>query len=206
MTSEVSGRRAAGTFRAGLDDRELFAALDAEARRQEEHIELIASENSVSPAVLAAQGSVLTNKYADGYPGRRTYRGCEHVDTVEALAIERAKRLFGVGYANVQPYSGSQANMAAYLALLEPGDVVLAMRPDHGGHRTHGDAANFSGKLYRVEHYGVDAETGLIDYDAVRAAALRATPKLIVAWYSAHTRAIDLNAFRKIAIEFGAHL
>src|SRR5690606_3986968 len=141
------------------DDASLFAAIDAAARRQEAHVELIASENYVSRAVLAAQGSVLTNKYADGYPGRRTYRGCEHVDAVEALAIERAKGLFGVGYANVQPYSGSQANMAAYLALLEPGDTVLAMRPDHGGHRTHGDAANFSGKLYRVEHYGVDPRT-----------------------------------------------
>src|SRR5690606_9807761 len=206
MTSEVSGRRAAGTFRAGLDDRELFAALDAEARRQEEHIELIASENYVSPAVLAAQGSVLTNKYADGYPGRRTYRGCEHVDTVEALAIERAKRLFGVGYANVQPYSGSQANMAAYLALLEPGDVVLAMRPDHGGHRTHGDAANFSGRLYRVEHYGIDPDSGLIDYAAVRDIARRVRPKLIVAGFSAYSRSVDWLEFRRIADEVDARL
>ena len=188
------------------DDASLFAAIDAEARRQEAHVELIASENYVSRAVLAAQGSVLTNKYADGYPGRRTYRGCEHVDAVEALAIERAKGLFGVGYANVQPYSGSQANMAAYLALLEPGDTVLAMRPDHGGHRTHGDAANFSGKLYRVEHYGVDPRTGLIDYDAVRDAARRVRPKLIVAGFSAYTRTVDWAVLRRIADEAGARL
>ncbi|HEX6995550.1 MAG TPA: serine hydroxymethyltransferase [Gammaproteobacteria bacterium] len=202
-TFSVRGDEAASR---GAGDRELFAAIDAEARRQQEHIELIASENYVSAAVLAAQGSVLTNKYADGYPGRRTYRGCEHVDTVEALAIERAKRLFGVDYANVQPYSGSQANMAAYLALLEPGDTVLAMRPDHGGHRTHGDAANFSGKLYRIEHYGVDPETGLIDYDAVRAAARRVRPKLIVAGYSAYPRVVDWSEFRRIADEVGARL
>ena len=199
-------RRASEAVRAGLDDPALFAAIDAEGRRQEDHIELIASENYVSRAVLAAQGSVLTNKYADGYPGRRTYRGCEHVDTVEALAIERAKRLFGAGYANVQPYSGSQANMAAYLALLEPGDRVLAMRPDHGGHRTHGDTANFSGKLYDVAHYGVDPATGLIDYDAVRDAALRVRPKLIVAGFSAYSRSIDWLAFRRIADEVGARL
>src|SRR5690606_31754311 len=194
------------TLPRGVADPALFAALHAEARRQEEHIELIASENYVSAAVLAAQGSVLTNKYADGYPGRRTYRGCEHVDAVEALAIERARRLFGVRYATLQPYSGSQANMAAYLALLEPGDTVLAMRPDHGGHRTHGDAANFSGKLYRIEHYGVDPETGLIDYDAVRVAARRVRPKLIVAGYSAYPRVVDWSEFRRIADEVGARL
>ena len=189
MTSEPAETRAADTRRAHdpCRDDAVRAAIEAEARRQEEHVELIASENYVSRAVLDAQGSVLTNKYADGYPGRRTYRGCEHVDTVEALAIERACALFGAGYANVQPYSGSQANMAVYLALLEPGDPVLAMHPAHGGHRTHGDAANFSGQLYRVAHYGVHPASGLIDYDAVRDAALRLRPKLLVAGFSAYS-------------------
>jgi glycine hydroxymethyltransferase len=187
-------------------DPELAAALAGERRRQEEHVELIASENYVSRYELEAQGSVLTNKYADGLPGRRTYRGCEHVDTVETLAIERAKALFGAAYANVQPYSGSQANEAVYLALLEPGDTVLGMDPAQGGHRTHGHGANFSGKLFRAVHYGVDASTGLIDYDAAAELAARSRPKLVVAGFSAYSRTVDWQRFRAIADSVGAHL
>src|SRR6185436_11668283 len=165
----------------GSFDPELDAAINGERRRQETYLELIASENYVSPRVLEAQGSLLTNKYADGYPGHRHYAGCEQADVAESLAIERAGRLFGAGYANVQPYSGSSANLAAYLALLAPGDTLLGMRPAHGRHRTHGAADNQSGSLYNVVLYDVDATTGLIDYAQVAALASEHRPKLIVA-------------------------
>jgi glycine hydroxymethyltransferase len=187
-------------------DPQLGAAIAAERRRQEDYVELIASENYVSRRVLAAQGSVLTNKYADGYPSRRTYRGCEHVDVAESLAIERAKLLFGAAYANVQPYSGSQANAAAYLAMLEPGDTVLTMRPAHGGHRTHGEESNFSGMLYDAVHYGVDPATGIIDYAEVHELARRHRPKLIVAGFSAYSRIVDWAEFRRAADAAGARL
>ncbi len=187
-------------------DPELEAALAAERRRQEEHIELIASENYVSPRVLEAQGSVLTNKYAEGYPGRRYYGGCEFVDVAEKLAIERARRLFGAGYANVQPHSGSQANAAVYLALLEPGDVFLGMNLSEGGHLTHGSPVNFSGKLFRAVHYGVDHATGLIDYDALAALAREHRPKMIMGGFSAYSRTIDWARLRTIADEVGAFL
>jgi len=187
-------------------DAELANALRAERARQEEYLELIASENYVSPRVLIAQGSVLTNKYADGYPGQRHYAGCEQADVAEQLAIDRAERLFGAGYANVQPYSGSQANMAAYLALLEPGDRLLGMRPAHGGHRTHGAADNLSGSLYDVAHYDVDAASGQIDYDEVAAVARAHQPKLVVAGFSAYSRSVDWARFRAIADSVGALL
>jgi len=187
-------------------DAELANALRAERARQEEYLELIASENYVSPRVLIAQGSVLTNKYADGYPGQRHYAGCEQADVAEQLAIDRAERLFGAGYANVQPYSGSQANMAAYLALLEPGDRLLGMRPAHGGHRTHGAADNLSGSLYDVAHYDVDAASGQIDYDEVAAVARAHQPKLVVAGFSAYSRSVDWARFRAIADSVGARL
>ena len=190
---------------AGFDD-EVADAIRNEARRQEEHIELIASENYTSPRVLEAQGSVLTNKYAEGYPGKRYYGGCEYVDQVEVLAIERAKVLFGADYANVQPHSGSQANGAVYLALLQPGDTVLGMSLDAGGHLTHGAKPNFSGKTYHAVQYGIDTSTGLIDYDAVRALALEHKPKLIVAGFSAYSRVLDWSRFRAIADEVGAYL
>jgi glycine hydroxymethyltransferase len=190
---------------AGFDD-EVAAAIDAESRRQEEHIELIASENYASPRVLEAQGSVLTNKYAEGYPGKRYYGGCEYVDQVEVLAIERAKQLFGAAYANVQPHSGSQANGAVYLALLEPGDTVLGMSLDAGGHLTHGAKPNFSGKTYHAVQYGIDPDSGLIDYDAVRELALEHRPKMIMAGFSAYSRVIDWARFREIADEVGAWL
>jgi len=177
-----------------------------EARRQALSIELIASENFVSHAVLEAAGSVLTNKYAEGYPGRRYYGGCEFVDEVETLAIERAKQLFGVDHANVQPHSGSQANAAVYQALLEPGDTILAMNLDHGGHLTHGSPVNFSGKLYRVVPYGVRQDTGRIDYDALRELAREHRPKLIQCGATAYSRVIDFDAFRAIADEVGALL
>jgi glycine hydroxymethyltransferase len=185
-------------------DSEVQAALDGELDRQRTTIELIASENFVSPAVLAAQGSVLTNKYAEGYPGKRYYAGCEWVDKVEVLAIERAKELFGAEHANVQPHSGSQANEGAYSALLETGDKVLAMDLAHGGHLTHGMKINFSGRLYDFAHYGV-GEDGFIDYDQVREAALRERPKLVVAGASAYPRIIDFERFREIADEVGAY-
>jgi glycine hydroxymethyltransferase len=185
-------------------DPALAAALRGELERQERHIELIASENYVSPRVLAAQGSVLTNKYADGYPGHRHYAGCEHVDVAESLAIERACRLFGAGWANVQPYSGSQANLAAYLALLEPGDTLLGMRPAHGGHRTHGAHDNASGQIYDVAFYDVDARSGEIDYDQVAQVARSRKPKLIVAGFSAYSRVVDWARFRAIADDVGA--
>ncbi|MCH2097396.1 MAG: serine hydroxymethyltransferase, partial [Pseudomonadales bacterium] len=185
-------------------DPELAEIIAAEGRRQEEHVELIASENYTSPRVLEAQGSVLTNKYAEGYPGKRYYGGCEHVDDAERLAIERAKALFGASYANVQPHSGSQANAAVFLALLEPGDTILGMSLDAGGHLTHGAAPNFSGRTYNAVQYGIDADTGLIDYEAVRALALEHRPKMLIAGFSAYSRIIDWGRFRAIADEVGA--
>ncbi|MFI4918007.1 MAG: serine hydroxymethyltransferase [Legionellales bacterium] len=187
-------------------DDELFNAMVAEQRRQEDHIELIASENYVSPRVLQAQGSVLTNKYAEGYPGKRYYGGCEFVDVAEELAIARAKQLFGADYANVQPHSGSQANAAVLMALLAPGDVILGMALPHGGHLTHGSKVNFSGKLYQAVAYGVDADTGLIDYEALEALALEHQPKLIIAGFSAYSRVLDWARFRAIADKVGAYL
>lgn len=190
---------------AGFDD-ELWAAIQNEEKRQEDHIELIASENYASPRVLQAQGSVLTNKYAEGYPGKRYYGGCEYVDVVEDLAIDRAKRLFGADYANVQPHSGSQANAAVYMALLEPGETVLGMSLAHGGHLTHGAKVNFSGKIYNSVQYGLDTATGEIDYDQVDTLAREHKPKLIVAGFSAYSRVVDWQRFRKIADEIGAFL
>jgi len=190
---------------AGFDD-ELAAAIRAEEKRQEEHIELIASENYASPRVLEAQGSVLTNKYAEGYPGKRYYGGCEYVDEVEVLAIERVKQLFGADYANVQPHSGSQANAAVYQALLQPHDTVLGMSLDSGGHLTHGAKANFSGKMYHAVQYGLDNSTGLVDYDEVRRLAREHQPKMIVAGFSAYSRTLDWNVFREIADEVKAFL
>ncbi|GIU91874.1 MAG: serine hydroxymethyltransferase [Acidimicrobiia bacterium] len=174
--------------------------------RQNTHIHLIASENFASPAVMAASGSVFTNKYAEGYPGRRYYEGCEIVDEVERLAIERAKRLFGADHANVQPHSGAQANMAVYLALLEPGDTVLGMRLDQGGHLTHGSPVNFSGRYYEFVAYGVDPDTELVDMEQVRDLARRHRPKILLAGYSAYSRLLDYAAFREIADEVGAVL
>ncbi len=190
---------------AGFDD-ELMAAIRSEERRQEEHIELIASENYASPRVLEAQGSVLTNKYAEGYPGKRYYGGCEYVDIVEVLAIERAKQLFGADFANVQPHSGSQANAAVYQALLQPHDTVLGMSLADGGHLTHGAKANFSGKTYHAVQYGLDNSTGLVDYDAVRRLAREHRPKMIVAGFSAYSRKMDWQIFRDIADEVDAFL
>lgn len=186
-------------------DPELWAAVEAEALRQEEHIELIASENYASSQVMALQSSVLTNKYAEGYVGKRYYGGCEHVDVVETLAIARAKKLFGASYANVQPHSGSQANAAVYLALLAPGDKVLGMSLDAGGHLTHGSPVNFSGKIYQFVHYGVDAVTGLINFDEVRRLAETHRPKMIVAGFSAYSRKLDWQKFRDIADDIGAY-
>src|ERR1700761_5070877 len=190
---------------AGYDD-ELAQAIAAEARRQEDHVELIASENYASPRVLEAQGSVLTNKYAEGYPGKRYYGGCEFVDIAETLAIERAKQLFGAAYANVQPHSGSQANAAVYFALLSPGDGILGMSLDHGGHLTHGAKVNFSGKFFKAVQYGLVAETGMIDYDQVARLAQEHRPKMIVAGFSAYSRVIDWARFRNIADSVGAYL
>ncbi len=187
-------------------DAEIFAAIEGERRRQVEKIELIASENYTSAAVLEAQGSVLTNKYAEGYPGRRYYGGCEWVDVVERLARDRAKALFGAEHANVQPHSGASANLAAYASLLEPGDVVLGQRLDQGGHLTHGHPVNFSGRLYRFFGYGVRREDERIDYDQVEALAREHRPKLIVAGASAYSRIIDFARFRRIADEVGANL
>ncbi len=189
----------------GFDD-DLFQALQGEERRQEEHIELIASENYASPRVLAAQGSVLTNKYAEGYPGRRYYGGCEFVDVAESLAIERAKALFGAAYVNVQPHSGSQANAAAYLAMMDPGDTLLGMSLPHGGHLTHGAKVNFSGMLFNVAQYGIDESSGEIDYDAMAALAREHEPKVIVAGFSAYSRIVDWSRFREVADEVGAFL
>jgi glycine hydroxymethyltransferase len=187
-------------------DPEIAKAISQEERRQEEHIELIASENYASPRVMTAQGSVLTNKYAEGYPGKRYYGGCEYVDDSETLAIERAKELFGADYANVQPHSGSQANAAAYMALCAPGDTVLGMSLAEGGHLTHGSKVNFSGKLYNAVQYGLDAETGEIDYDEVQALATEHKPKMIVAGFSAYSRVVDWQRFRDIADSVGAYL
>src|SRR6188768_2941302 len=187
-------------------DPELAEAIANERQRQEDHVELIASENYASPRVLEAQGSVLTNKYADGYPGKRYYGGCEHVDVVESLAIERAKRLFGAGYANVQPHSGSQANAAVYMALLSPGDTILGMSLAHGGHLTHGAKVNFSGKLFNAVQYGIDTTTGLIDYDEVERLAVEHKPKMIVAGFSAYSQILDWGRFRAIADKVGAYL
>ncbi len=187
-------------------DPEIFETVAREARRQNETLELIASENFTSPAVLEAMGSVLTNKYAEGYPGRRYYGGCEVVDEAERLAIERCKALFGADHANVQPHSGAQANMAAYMALMEPGDTLLGMNLSHGGHLTHGSPVNFSGKLYGVVAYGVDEATGRIDYDRVRELARAHRPRVIVAGASAYPRIIDFQAFGEIAREVDAAL
>ncbi|WP_305856786.1 serine hydroxymethyltransferase [Balneatrix alpica] len=187
-------------------DADLWSAMQAEAKRQEAHIELIASENYTSPRVIQAQGSVLTNKYAEGYPGKRYYGGCEHVDVVEQLAIERAKQLFGADYANVQPHSGSQANAAVFMALLQPGDTVLGMSLAHGGHLTHGASVNFSGKIYQAVQYGLNPETGLIDYDEVERLAKEHQPKMIIAGFSAYSQVLDFARFRAIANEVGAYL
>jgi len=187
-------------------DPDLYAAIEGERQRQEEHIELIASENYTSPRVMEAQGSVLTNKYAEGYPGKRYYGGCEYVDVVESLAIERAKLLFGADYANVQPHSGSQANAAVYMALLKPGDTVLGMSLAHGGHLTHGASVSFSGRIYNAVQYGLNEQTGEIDYDQVEALALEHKPKMIVAGFSAYSRVIDWMRFREIADKVGAYL
>ena len=186
-------------------DPELAAALHGEQTRQEQHIELIASENYASPAVLAAQGSVLTNKYAEGYPGKRYYGGCEHVDIAEQLALDRVKQLFGADYANVQPHSGAQANAAAFMALLEPHDLILGMRLSEGGHLTHGSPVNFSGKIYKAIHYGLDA-SGLVDYAEMRKLAQQHQPKVIVGGFSAHSRCVDWARMRAIADEVGAYL
>ena len=188
----------------GYDD-ELWEAIQSEEVRQEEHIELIASENYTSPRVMQAQGSVLTNKYAEGYPGKRYYGGCEYVDIAEQLAIDRAKALFGADYANVQPHSGSQANAAVYMALCQPGDTVLGMSLAHGGHLTHGAKPNFSGKLYNAIQYGLDPATGEIDYAEVERLAREHKPKMIVAGFSAYSRVIDWQRFRAIADEVGAY-
>ena len=189
---------------AGYDD-ELAKAMADEARRQEDHVELIASENYASPRVLEAQGSVLTNKYAEGYPGKRYYGGCEYVDVAERLAIERLKQLFGATYANVQPHSGSQANQAVYLALLSPGDTILGMSLAHGGHLTHGAKVNISGKLFNAVQYGVN-EQGLVDYDEVERLAVEHKPKMIVAGFSAYSQVMDWARFRAIADKVGAYL
>ena len=190
---------------AGYDE-ELWTALENERRRQEDHIELIASENYASPRVLQAQGSVLTNKYAEGYPGKRYYGGCEFVDVAEQLAIERVKQLFGAAYANVQPHSGSQANAAVYLALLQPGDTILGMSLADGGHLTHGAKVNFSGKLFNAVQYGLNPQTGEIDYDQVEALANEHRPKMVVAGFSAYSLQVDWQRFRDIADAVGALL
>ncbi|MGD9246636.1 MAG: serine hydroxymethyltransferase, partial [Desulfobacteraceae bacterium] len=190
----------------GSVDPEIGRVIDQELERQSSHLELIASENIASRPVMMVQGSVLTNKYAEGYPDKRYYGGCEFVDVAENLAVERAKKLFGAEYANVQPHSGSQANMAAYFALLQPGDTVLGMDLAHGGHLTHGAKVSFSGKLYNFVHYGVEESTGTIDYPVVKALAQQHRPKMIVAGASAYPRIIDFDAFEEIANEVGAFL
>jgi glycine hydroxymethyltransferase len=186
-------------------DPELSAAIEAERQRQEHHIELIASEKYSSPLVMEAQGSVLTNKYAEGYPGKRYYGGCEHVDVVETLAIERAKKLFNADYANVQPHSGSQANAAVYMALMKPGETVLGMSLADGGHLTHGASVSFSGRIYKAVQYGLNSETGEIDYDQVEALALEHKPRMIMAGFSAYSRVVDWQRFREIADKVGAY-
>lgn len=190
---------------AGFDD-PVWAAMQLEAKRQEEHIELIASENYTSPRVMEAQGSVLTNKYAEGYPAKRYYGGCQFVDQIESLAMERACKLFCADYANVQPHSGSQANAAVYMALCEPGDTILGMSLDHGGHLTHGAKVSFSGKLYNAVQYGLDPQSGEIDYDQVERLAKEHKPKMIVAGFSAYSRKVDWSRFRDIADKVDAYL
>jgi glycine hydroxymethyltransferase len=187
-------------------DAELWQAIRGEEQRQEQHIELIASENYTSPRVMQAQGTVLTNKYAEGYPGKRYYGGCEYVDKAEQLAIDRAKKLFGADYANVQPHSGSQANAAVFMALCQPGDTVLGMSLADGGHLTHGAKPSFSGKIYHAVQYGLHAETGEIDYEQVESLAREHRPKMIIAGFSAYSRIVDWQRFRKIADEVGAYL
>ncbi|MEH6472661.1 MAG: serine hydroxymethyltransferase [Halopseudomonas sp.] len=187
-------------------DQALWSAIQSESVRQEEHIELIASENYTSPRVMEAQGTLLTNKYAEGYPEKRYYGGCEYVDVVEQLAIDRAKELFGADYANVQPHSGSQANAAVYMALVKPGDTVLGMSLAHGGHLTHGSHVNFSGKIYNAVQYGITEATGVIDYDQVEALAREHKPKMIVAGFSAYSQIVDWARFRQIADQVGAYL
>jgi glycine hydroxymethyltransferase len=187
-------------------DPELAQAIAAERRRQEDHVELIASENYASPRVLEAQGSVLTNKYAEGYPGKRYYGGCEYVDVAESLAIERVKRLFDADYANVQPHSGSQANQAVYFALLSPGDTILGMSLAHGGHLTHGAKVNLSGKIFNAVQYGIDPATGRVDYDEIERLALEHKPKMVVAGFSAYSQVLDWARFRAIADKVGAWL
>ena len=187
-------------------DPEIWASIESEGRRQEEHIELIASENYTSPMVMVAQGTKLTNKYAEGYPGKRYYGGCEYVDQAEALAIERAKELFGADYANVQPHSGSQANSAVYQALCVPGDTILGMSLAHGGHLTHGASVSFSGKNYKAVQYGLNTETGIVDYDEVERLAVEHKPKMIIAGFSAYSQIMDWNRFRVIADKVGAYL
>ncbi|MHB1587213.1 MAG: serine hydroxymethyltransferase [Acidiferrobacteraceae bacterium] len=205
-TTQRSGRRVVASEALQSFDPEVAAAIAAEAQRQEDHVELIASENYVSRAVLEAQGSVLTNKYAEGYPGKRYYGGCEHVDIVEQLAIDRVKRLFGAAYANVQPHSGSQANQAVYVALLAPHDVILGMSLAHGGHLTHGAKVNFSGKYYNAVQYGIDERTGEVDYGEIERLALAHRPKMLVAGFSAYSRVLDWGRFRAIADKVGAYL
>lgn len=187
-------------------DNELWAALEGERLRQEQHIELIASENYASPCVMEAQGTLLTNKYAEGYPKKRYYGGCEYVDEAELLAIARAKELFNADYVNVQPHSGSQANAAAYLAMLKPGETILGMRLDHGGHLTHGAKVNFSGKVFNAVQYGINPDTGLIDYDEIQKLANEHKPKVLVGGFSAYSRVVDWNKYREIADSVGAYL
>ena len=186
-------------------DPEISVAMEAERSRQEQHIELIASENHTSPLVMEVQGSVLTNKYAEGYPGKRYYGGCEHVDVIENLAIARVKELFGADYANVQPHSGSQANAAVYMALMKPGDTVLGMSLADGGHLTHGASVSFSGRIYNAVQYGLHSETGDIDYEQVKALAQEHKPKMIMAGFSAFSRVVDWQKFRDIADSIGAY-
>ncbi len=186
-------------------DAELWQAIENEVQRQEQHLELIASENYASPCVIQAQGTVLTNKYAEGYPAKRYYGGCENVDVVEQLAIDRAKELFNAGYANVQPHSGSQANAAVYLALLKPGDTILGMSLAHGGHLTHGSKVNFSGKIFNAVQYGLNVETGEIDYDQMEALALEHKPKMLIGGFSAYSRVVDWQRMRDIADKVGAY-
>jgi len=195
----------ANTMRIADFDPERAACIAAERQRQEDHVELIASENYASPRVLEAQGSVLTNKYAEGYPGKRYYGGCEHVDVAERLAIERAKQLFGADYANVQPHSGSQANAAVYLALLKPGDTILGMSLAHGGHLTHGAKVNFSGKLFNAVQYGIDTETGLIDYAQIAELAQTHRPKMLIGGFSAYSQIVDWAKMAQIAQSVGAY-
>jgi len=187
-------------------DPELWASIQSEERRQEEHIELIASENYTSPMVMVAQGTKLTNKYAEGYPGKRYYGGCEYVDTAESLAIERAKELFNADYANVQPHSGSQANAAVFQALCTPGDTILGFSLAHGGHLTHGASVNFSGKTYNAVQYGLNPDTGEVDYEEVERLAVEHKPRMIIAGFSAYSQIMDWQRFRDIADKVGAYL